>query len=81
VIKIYIKGVIGMSKTLVDIRDDLLSKAKKVTGLKKKVEIVNLALERLIKQKEIEKILDLRGKIHWEGNLHEMRRNRIGSGR
>ena len=70
-----------MSKTLVDIKDDLLVRARRVTGIKKKVEIVNLALERLIKQKEIEKVLSLKGKIHWHGDLNKMRRDRIGSGR
>jgi Arc/MetJ family transcription regulator len=54
-----------MSKTLVDIKDDLLARARSLTGIKKKVEIVNLALERLIKQKEIEKVLSLKGKIHF----------------
>ena len=43
-----------MSRTVVDLRDDLMQKAKKITGLTKKVEIVNLALERLLQPKDIE---------------------------
>lgn len=70
-----------MSRTVVDLRDDLVQKARRLTGLKKKVELVNLALERLIEQKELEEILTLKGSVHWEGNLRKMRRNRFGSRR
>ncbi len=70
-----------MSRTVVDLRDDLVRKAQRLTGLTKKVEIVNLALERLIQQRELEEILTLKGNVRWIGNLRKMRRNRFGSGR
>jgi len=69
-----------MSRTVIDIKDDLLEKAKKLTKLTKKVDIVNYALERLVRQKEIEKILELKGKVKWEGNLEEIRRDRFDFG-
>jgi hypothetical protein len=31
-----------------------------------------------VEQKEIEKILDLKGKVRWEGDLEETRRDRRG---
>jgi Arc/MetJ family transcription regulator len=68
-----------MSRTVIDIQDDLLRKAQKMTGMSKKVEIVNYALKRLLEQEEIEKVLELRGKVKWEGNLREMRKDRRGS--
>lgn len=68
-----------MSRTVVNIQDDTLAKAQKLTGIRKKVDIVNYALQRLVEQKEIEKILELRGKIRWEGNLRQMRKDRHGS--
>jgi Arc/MetJ family transcription regulator len=68
-----------MSRTVIDIQDDLLKKAQKITGISKKVEIVNYALKRLLEQKEIEQVLELKGKVKWEGNLDEMRRARRGS--
>ena len=71
----------SMSRTLVDLRDDLVRKAQKMTGLTKKVELVNYALERLIEQKEIEKISTLRGKVKWKGDLKQMRRDRFDFGR
>jgi Arc/MetJ family transcription regulator len=68
-----------MSRTIIDIQDDLLRKAQKMTGISKKVEIVNFALKRLLEQKECEKVLELRGKVKWDGNLEQMRRDRRGS--
>lgn len=68
-----------MSRTVVDIQDDILRKASKLTGIKKKVELVNFALKKLVEQKELEKILDLKGKIKWEGNLEEMRSRHSGT--
>ena len=67
-----------MSRTVVDLRDDLIAKAQRLTGLTKKVEIVNLALERFIRQKELEGILTLKGSVSWTGDLRKMRKNRFG---
>jgi Arc/MetJ family transcription regulator len=68
-----------MSRTVINIEDDVLKKAQKLTGIQKKVDIVNFALKKLVEQKEIEKILALKGRIKWEGNLEEMRAGRSGS--
>jgi Arc/MetJ family transcription regulator len=68
-----------MTRTVIDIQDDLLKKAQKLTGISKKVEIVNYALKRLLEQKEIEQFLELRGRVKWEGDLEDMRKDRRGS--
>jgi len=68
-----------MSRTVIDIQDDLLKKAQKLTGISKKVEIVNYALKRLLEQKELEHFLELRGRVKWEGDLEAMRKDRRGS--
>ncbi len=68
-----------MSRTVIDIKDDVLDKARKLTGISKKVDIVNYALSRLVEQKNIEKLLSLKGKVKWEGDLEEMRKGRIGT--
>lgn len=67
-----------MGRTVVNLNDQLFKRAQRLTGLKKKVDVVNLALERLVRQKEIEKLLELPGKVKWAGNLREMRKNRLG---
>jgi len=52
------------------------AKHKHYTGLKKKRDVVTYALKHLIEQKEMGKVLDLKGKIVWEGNLEKMRQAR-----
>ncbi len=68
-----------MSRTVLNIDDALYEQAKLCTGLKKKVDVVSYALRHLIEQKEMEKILELRGQVDWEGDLEGMRQGRDGS--
>ena len=68
-----------MSRTVVDINDALMKRARRLTGMTKKVEIVNRALKFFVDQQEIEKILDLKGRVEWDGDLEEMRRGRHGA--
>jgi Arc/MetJ family transcription regulator len=67
-----------MARTVIDIDEEIFARAQKLTGLRKKVDLVNYALTKLVEQKEIEKILDLKGKVRWEGDLEETRRDRSG---
>ncbi|RLJ20329.1 DUF2191 domain-containing protein [bacterium endosymbiont of Escarpia laminata] len=60
-------------RTNIVIDDDLMANALKMTGLKTKREAVELGLKTLIKLKKQEYIRHFRGKLHWEGNLDEMR--------
>jgi len=68
-----------MSRTVVNIDDALYEEARIFTGLKKKVDVVNYALKHLIEQRDLEKILELRGKVVWEGDLDQMRKGRDGT--
>lgn len=66
-----------MSRTVVDLDDKLLKRAQKLSGLTKKVEIVNTALKEFVETRDIRKaILELKGRVRWEGNLKEMRKDR-----
>jgi len=56
--------------------DDLIRKAMKYTGLKTKKEVVHHALAEVVHRSERKKILSLKGKLHWEGDLKKMRRLR-----
>jgi Arc/MetJ family transcription regulator len=60
-------------RTNIDIDDDLMKEAIKLTKLKSKKEVVNKALQEIIKTEKINQLRALRGKINWEGNLEEMR--------
>jgi Arc/MetJ family transcription regulator len=68
-----------MARTVLDIDDSLYEQAKLYTGLKKKVDVVTYALKHLIEQRDLERVLELRGQVTWEGDLDEMRRGRDGS--
>lgn len=57
------------------IDDELMERALEMSGLKTKREAVEEGLKLLIKRSAQRKILELRGKIHWEGDLDEMRRD------
>ena len=65
-------------KTNVDLDEQLVEKAKRVTGLKTKKELVNHALSELVRKKDQKQVLSLRGKVSWVGNLDEMRESRFG---
>ena len=66
-------------RTNVVIDEKVMKKAKNYTGLKTKKEVINYALQELINRKERKEILKLAGKLHWEGNLDEMREDRFGN--
>jgi Arc/MetJ family transcription regulator len=68
-----------MARTVIDIDENIFAQAQKLTGLRKKVDVVNYALKKLVEQKEIEGILQLKGKVQWDGDLDEMRSDRHGA--
>jgi len=62
-------------RTNVVIDDDLMKEALRSSGLSTKRATIEYALKLLIKLKRQESIKDYRGKLRWEGNLDEMRRD------
>lgn len=64
-------------RTNIDIDDELIGKAMELTGLRTKKAVVDEALKLLVQLKEQEKLKDLFGKVKWEGDLDQMRRNRF----
>ncbi|OHE24678.1 MAG: transcriptional regulator of the Arc/MetJ class [Syntrophobacterales bacterium RBG_19FT_COMBO_59_10] len=66
-----------MMRTNIVIDEELIEKGIRYTGLRTKKELVNYALLELIQRKERREILRLKGKLHWEGDLEEMRRSRF----
>ena len=60
-------------RTNVVIDDDLMDEALKVSRLKTKKDAVEEGLKLLVQRKKQESIKDLRGKLHWKGDLEEMR--------
>lgn len=63
-------------RTNIEIEDALVEKARKLTGLKTKRAVVEEGLRALIRLKEQEKVRELFGKLHWEGDLKAQREGR-----
>lgn len=60
-------------RTNIEIDEDLMEEAIKLSGLKTKKATVEAGLKLIISLNLQEKIKNLRGKLKWEGDLHEMR--------
>ena len=63
-------------RTNIEIDDELMTEALRLTGLKTKRAVVEAGLRILIRLKRQEDILHLAGKVQWEGNLDESRQGR-----
>ena len=66
-----------MSRTNIEIDDDLIRKARKLTDLKTKREIVDRALELLVRTEARKGILRYYGSGVWKGDLKASRRSRV----
>jgi Arc/MetJ family transcription regulator len=65
-------------RTNIVLDDKLVARAQKLTGIKTKREVVQEALRTLIQLREQGEIRKLRGKLKWEGDLHQQRLSRSG---
>jgi Arc/MetJ family transcription regulator len=63
-------------RTNIDIDDQLMRDALRVTGLKTKREVVELGLRKLLGLAEQARLRELRGQLLWEGDLAAMRTDR-----
>lgn len=66
-------------RTNIDIDDEVLDEARRLTGLATKREIVDYALRELVARQRRRDFLSLRGRVRWEGDLAETRRDRAGA--
>jgi Arc/MetJ family transcription regulator len=73
------EGKEGVMRMNVVIDDKLIKKAIIYKGLKTKKEVINYALKELVQRKRRKGILNLAGKLRWEGDLDEMREGRFGN--
>ncbi|MCG8525138.1 MAG: type II toxin-antitoxin system VapB family antitoxin [Opitutales bacterium] len=66
-----------MGRTNIVLDDSLISKGLKITGLRTKKDLVDLALRELVRKEDQKSILALEGKVSWEGDLNKIRKNRF----
>jgi Arc/MetJ family transcription regulator len=64
-------------RTNIVLDEDLIDRARRLTGIKTKKQVIHEALRLLIQLREQEQVRSLRGKLHWEGDLNEMRQDRL----
>ncbi|MBC8174028.1 MAG: type II toxin-antitoxin system VapB family antitoxin [Candidatus Marinimicrobia bacterium] len=62
-------------RTNIVIDNDLMKKAMKLGQFKTKRAVVEEGLRLLVLLKQQKAFRKLRGKLHWEGNLEQMRRD------
>jgi len=66
-----------MARTNIEIDDQLVEQAMRLTGARTKRQVVNIALRRLVDKGSLYRALRrLRGKFAWEGNVNEWRADR-----
>ena len=63
-------------RTNIEIDDEVMREAKRLIGARTKRETVDAALRELVARHRRIGVLDLRGKVRWEGDLGESRRGR-----
>jgi len=66
-----------MLRTNIELDEKIVAEALRLTRKKTKKEVVNFALEELVRKIKRKKILALEGKVKWAGNLDEMRKSRV----
>ncbi len=67
----------AMGRTNIEIDESLVRKARRLTRLKTKREIVDRALELLVRSETRKGILRYYGSGIWKGDLKAARRNRV----
>lgn len=60
-------------RTNIDLNDQLVRRALELTQVRTKKEVVELALQSLVNTLQRQQLLQLRGKVDWEGDLEAMR--------
>lgn len=74
------RGARAMTRTNIDIDDDLMDHAQRATGLPTKRATVEAGLRLLVRLEEQKEILSLAGQVRWEGDLDASRRGRVETG-
>jgi len=65
-----------MKRTNIVLDEKIVEACLKATGIKTRRALIDHALRELFRHESQAKILELKGKVHWEGNLNEWRQGR-----
>ena len=65
-----------MTRTNVVLDDNLVMKCQKATGIRTRRGVIDHALQELLRHACQKKVLELKGRISWQGDLSAWRRGR-----
>jgi len=68
--------IVMCMRTNIEIDDEVLRAAQRLVGTRTTHETVDFALRELVARHERVGVLDLRGRVTWEGDLAQSRRGR-----
>lgn len=60
-------------RTTLNLNNDVIDKILQLTGAKNRSQAINEVLEHYIKEKQLSNLLGLKGKLHLDENLSELR--------
>jgi Arc/MetJ family transcription regulator len=63
-------------RTNIEIDDELIEEAQRLSGLKTKRAVIDAALRMFVRVQHQKDVLQLAGKVKWEGDLDAMREGR-----
>ncbi len=66
-----------MKRTNIVLDEKLVGIGMRLTGIDTQKGLIDYALRELVRRKEQKKILRLKGKVSWEGDLDQLRTNRF----
>ena len=61
-------------RTTLNIDDEILTEDVGLTGAKNNSQAINLVLQEFVKKKRLQKLLGLRGKLHFDNNWERLRK-------
>jgi Arc/MetJ family transcription regulator len=64
-------------RTNIVLDEELVEKARQLTGIKTKKDLIHEALRLMIRLGQQGQVRGLRGKLNWEGDLAELRQSRF----
>jgi Arc/MetJ family transcription regulator len=64
-------------RTNIELNEDLVAEAQRLTGLRTKRGLIDHALRELVRRRQQRRLLELRGRVKWEGNLSKIRQGRF----
>lgn len=70
-----------MHRTNVELDEKLVREGMRLFKKKTKKDLIHFALSELIRREKAKGILDLQGRVDWEGDLKQMRKARFADSR